>query len=52
MSLWKYFLEVCERWLSQSPRFAKYQPAPRLGTRRVECRLLRRLALTAAESAR
>jgi hypothetical protein len=29
-----------------SPRFAKYQPAPRLGTRRVEQRLLNRLAGT------
>jgi hypothetical protein len=29
-----------------SPRFAKYQPAPRLGTRRVEQRLLSRLART------
>ena len=29
-----------------SPRFAKYQPAPRLGTRRVEQRLLHRLART------
>jgi len=28
------------RW---RPRFAKYQPAPRLGTRRVERRLLERL---------
>ena len=29
-----------------SPRFAKYQPAPRLGTRRVKQRLLHRLAGT------
>jgi hypothetical protein len=29
-----------------SPRFAKYQPALRLGTRRVEQRLLNRLART------
>jgi len=30
-------------WLGE-PRFAKYRPAPRAGTRRVETRLLRRLA--------
>jgi hypothetical protein len=29
-----------------TPHFAKYQPAPRLGTRRVEQRLLSRLAGT------
>jgi hypothetical protein len=34
---------------SPSPRFAKYCPAPRLGTRRVEQRLLHRL--TCAETA-
>ncbi len=32
-------------------RFAKYQPAARLGTRRVEHRLLRRLAWTTTETA-
>jgi hypothetical protein len=35
-----------------SPRFAKYQPALRLGTRKVEQRLLDRLARTQLESAR
>jgi hypothetical protein len=34
-----------------SPRFAKYQPAPRLGTRRVHQRLLHRLAGTQLETA-
>jgi hypothetical protein len=34
---------------SPSPHFAKYRPAPRLGTRRVEQRLLHRL--TRAETA-
>ena len=33
-----------------SSRFAKYQPAPRLGTRRVEQRLLSRLARTQLET--
>jgi hypothetical protein len=33
-----------------SPCFAKYQPAPRLGTRRVEQRLLSRLARTQLET--
>ena len=35
-------LSVLDDWL-RPPRFAKYQPAPRAGTRRVERRLLRRL---------
>jgi hypothetical protein len=34
----------------QSPRFAKYQPALRLGTRRVEQRLLGRIARAAMEN--
>jgi hypothetical protein len=34
----------------QSPRFAKYQPALRLGTRRVEERLLGRIARAALET--
>jgi hypothetical protein len=33
-----------------SPRFAKYQPAARLGTRKVEQRLLKRLARTQLET--
>jgi hypothetical protein len=33
------------------PRFAKYQPALRLGTRKVEQRLLNRLARTQLETA-
>jgi hypothetical protein len=33
-------------------RVAKYRPAPRTGTRRVENRLLRRLAWNTAETAR
>lgn len=46
------------RWLQRllnrlsAPRFAKYRPAPRTGTRRVETRLLRRLAWNTAEIAR
>ena len=32
------------------PRFAKYRPAARVGTRRVESRLLRRLAWNIAET--
>lgn len=32
------------------PRFVKYRPAVRLGTRRLETRLLRRLAWRAAET--
>lgn len=36
-------------WL-RPPRFAKYRPAPRVGTRRVERRLLRRLNWNLAES--
>jgi hypothetical protein len=44
-SLWRRLLRRC------SPRFAKYRPAPRLGTRRVEQRLLRRLGNTALETA-
>jgi hypothetical protein len=35
---------------SRSPRFAKYQPALRLGTRRVEGRLLGRITRTALET--
>lgn len=36
-------------WL-RPPRFAKYRPAPRAGTRRIERRLLRRLSWNLAES--
>jgi len=40
-----------QRWRNAlSPRFAKYQPAARLGNRRVEQRLLRRLARTQSET--
>ncbi len=35
-------LDRLRDWL-RPPRFAKYQPAPRVGTRRIERRLLRRL---------
>ncbi|MCL4790001.1 MAG: hypothetical protein KJ070_25005 [Verrucomicrobia bacterium] len=44
------------RWLQRllnrlsAPRCAKYRPAVRLGTRRVETRLLRRLAWRTAET--
>lgn len=39
------------RFLSlRTPRFAKYQPALRLGTRRVEQRLLSRITKTAIET--
>ena len=38
-------------WLCP-PRFAKYRPAPRIGTRRVERRLLRRLNWNLADSTR
>ncbi len=41
-----------ERVISPAPRFAKYQPAPRLGNRPLEDRLLRRLRSTATESMR
>jgi len=37
-------------WL-RPPRFAKFRPAARLGTRRVEDRLLRRFNLTMVETA-
>lgn len=33
-------------------RFVRYRPAPRLGTRRIERRLLRRLAYHLAEAVR
>jgi hypothetical protein len=36
-------------WLCP-PRFSRYRPAPRTGTRRVETRLLRRLAWKTAET--
>ena len=50
-------LRVPWRWLAEGlsvrpVRFAKYQPARRLGTRRLEDRLLRRLGLTTAELGR
>lgn len=38
-------------WL-RPPRFTKYQPAPGVGTRHIERRLLRRLNWNLAESAR
>ncbi len=34
------------------PRFAKYRPAPRVGTRCIERRLLRRVAWNLTETAR
>jgi hypothetical protein len=39
------WIQICGKLqdLVQPPRFAKYRPAPRLGTRRVERRLLRRV---------
>lgn len=37
---------------SRPPRFTRYRPALRTGTRRVETRLLRRLAWRAAETVR
>jgi hypothetical protein len=42
------FIRIASRRFVGGPslRFAKYQPAPRLGTRRVEKRLLNRLAGT------
>jgi hypothetical protein len=36
-------------WL-RPPRFAKYRPAPRLGARRVERRVLRRIQWHLADS--
>lgn len=42
-------LQLLLDWL-RPPRFAKYRPAVRLGTRQVETRLLRRLAWRAAET--
>lgn len=44
-------LQLFLDWL-RPPRFARYRPAPRTGTRRVETRLLRRLAWNTAETAR
>jgi hypothetical protein len=44
------FLRTLIDWL-RSPRFATYRPAPRLGTRRVERRLTRRLNWQMADSA-
>jgi hypothetical protein len=41
---WRRFI------LSHSPRFAKYRPALRLGTRKVEQRLLGRLAQSQSET--
>jgi len=43
-------LRVRFDWL-RPLRFAKYRPAPRVGTRRVESRLLRRLAWNIADNA-
>jgi hypothetical protein len=49
LRLLRQFREI----LFQRPtRFAKYRPASRLGARRIEQRLLRRLACTTVESAR
>jgi hypothetical protein len=45
------FVWLIEILIPRPPRFAKYRPAPRLGTRRIESRLLRRLAWTTAETA-
>lgn len=42
-----HLLHSLIHWL-RPPRFAKYRPAVRLGTRRVEHRLLRRLAAETA----
>jgi hypothetical protein len=44
-------LRECFDWLCPL-RFAKYRPAPRLRTRQLERRLLRRLAWSTADSAR
>ena len=44
-------LELFLDWL-RPPRFAKYRPAARLGTRRVEDRLLRRFNPAMVETAR
>lgn len=43
------FVRTLLGWL-RPPRFAKYRPAPRVGTRRVERRLLRRLNWNLAET--
>ena len=43
-------LQLLVNWL-RPPRFAKYRPATRLGTRRVEDRLLRRFAWPQSETA-
>jgi hypothetical protein len=45
----RHLLNIFLRWL-HPPRFAKYRPAARVGTRRVETRLLRRLAWRSAET--
>lgn len=45
------YLCACFDWMS-APRFTRYRPALRIGARRVEARLLRRLAWNTAETAR
>ncbi len=46
----KHLLQLLLDWL-RPPRFAKYRPAARLGTRRVEDRLLRRFNPAMVETA-
>ena len=49
LALIQFAWRLFTRW--HSPRFAKYQPAIRLGTRKVEQRLLGRLARSQFETA-
>jgi hypothetical protein len=47
--LWRKVLDCV---IPRPPRFAKYRPALRIGTRRIESRLLQRLNCASAETAR
>jgi hypothetical protein len=52
MNFLRLLRHLRELFFSRPVRYAKFCPAPRFGTRRVEQRLLRRLAWTASETAR
>lgn len=43
MQLWSIIRVLGDLLFAWEPRFSRYRPAPRLGTRRVEQRLLYRL---------
>lgn len=52
MNLRTYLRWILDRLVVRGPRFAKYRPAVRLGTRRVEDRLLRRFKPAIVETSR